>query len=51
VVALLAEPDFEEHQQQAAREAGRHEADCQDLSSHSLDECGTSSACDDQRGG
>jgi hypothetical protein len=50
-IVLLAEPDFEEHQEQAAGEARGHQAYREDFSDDPLDQCGTCRPCDDQRAG
>lgn len=49
-VPLLAEADFQEDQEQATRQSGRHQDDCENFARHPLDQGGTSTACDDQRG-
>jgi hypothetical protein len=49
-VSLLAEADFQEDQEQAPRQSGRHQDDCENFARHPLDQGGTSSDCDDQRG-
>jgi hypothetical protein len=48
-LSFLAEADFEEDQEQASAQPGRHQDDREDFSHHSSDQGGAGSACDDQR--
>ena len=50
-IPFLAEPDFEEHQEQASCEPRRHQADRENFAGHAFDEHRTECACDDQHGG
>jgi hypothetical protein len=50
-LAVLAQTDFEEHQQHRSAQASRHQNDREDLACDSRDEHGADAAGDDERGG